>query len=203
MFTDSKHSSKGLAAMLLAAAVLTGCASQAPALKGNAAFVLSGIEASGGAGTSGLADALETSGLATNGAAVPAYAEVNVTSVRYNSVFLGLFFGGPDYASMSVKLKTAAGQQLEQFSVNVGADADGAGADAALAKKAVAIIAARAANVYPAVTPKPKAMPVAKKPAPADEPIVISAPEPDVVALPAPDDDVPCVIGADGKCIPL
>jgi hypothetical protein len=198
MFTLAKHT----LTFALGALVLGGCATQAPRLSGTPSYVLSAIDAEGGARGAELAAALEATPLALNGAPTVAFATITVDLVRYDSPILGFFYGGPDHASLSVSLTNANGASLGAFDVFVGVDAVGTAADVALAEKAAAIIAAKAANAWPAMSAKPKAAPVpapTTAPVVADVPAIEPAPAVDGLADPA----TPCVIGADGKCIPL
>jgi hypothetical protein len=206
MFTISKRIPRaglGLLALGTAAILLAGCATPAPVVGGNTAYGLAGIEADGPASASELVAALEMSGLPASGAPSAAYADVTIDSVRYNSAFLGLFYGGPDHAAMSVRLKDADGRTLDTFDVFVGVNATGTAADAELAAKAASIIAAKAAHAFPPMGARPKA--VAPEPAvvlPADPEPVLDQPVP----APKPMDDGGdplCIIGADGQCIPV
>jgi hypothetical protein len=190
MFTLPKRLILGAAALLL----LAGCATQAPRLSGSPAYVLSAIDATGGGE---LDAALEATQLAVTGAPVAAFASVTVDVVRYDSAILGLFYGGPDHAALSVSLTDANGASLGAFDIFVAVDAPGTQADAELAAKAASIISAKAAYAWPVMTPKPKA--VAKPAALAETPAIIEA----TANAPGGNSDVPCVIGADGKCIPL
>lgn len=197
MFIIRKH--LALPAMLLAAgATLAACASPAPRLNGAASYGLSAITVDAGAGEAEFAAALRSASLPANAAARSATAAVTVNYVRYNAGFLGIFFGGPDHAGISVTLKDADGVRLDAFDLTVATDSEGGAADDDLARKAADHIAARAAAAWPPVTAKPRAAPaLAAAPVPAEP--VPSSP----VFEPAPATDPLCVIGADGKCIPL
>jgi hypothetical protein len=194
MFTTAKP----ILSLALGALILGGCATQAPRLSGTPVYVLSAIDADGAARGAELAAALEASPLALNGAPMAAFANVTVDVVRYDSPILGFFYGGPDHAALSVSLSDANGASLGAFDVFVGVDAVGTAADAALAEKAASIISAKAAAAWPVLTPKPKAV-RAPDPIMAEVPAVDVAPVADATVDPS----TPCVIGSDGKCIPL
>jgi hypothetical protein len=217
MFTILKpsHCRAGFVAGL--GLLLASCASQAPRLSGTTSFALTSVNVDASAHEDGLAAALQTASLPPLNGARPASASVTIDVLRYDSAIIGLFYGGPDHASASVTLRDAGGAALERFTVHVAADEDNDAANGVLADKMIAIIAARAANAWPVMTsvPKATATPVAASapapapaplptpspapsPAPAYEPPLVVAPEVDVS-----DAGAPCVIGADGRCIPL
>ncbi|MCU0831005.1 MAG: hypothetical protein MUC58_05740 [Rhizobiaceae bacterium] len=189
---------------MASSAALAGCASQAPRVTGEPAYALASIDASGeGRGTE-LAAALDTASSRVSGGGTPVTATVEVDLVRYNSPIIGLFYGGPDHAALSVTLTDVNGRRIDRFDLFVGVDAQGTQADADLSAKAADIIAARAANAYPPMRSVPKA--VAKPAVELGDAAIADVPDQPVVVPsdPEPQSTEPlCIIDENGNCIPL
>ncbi|NJR13599.1 MAG: hypothetical protein HC779_04415 [Phyllobacteriaceae bacterium] len=216
MFIVLKSSFQRALLASAAAMVLASCASHAPRLSGTTSFVLTDVSVQADGRELALANALEVEALPPLNGARPATADITIDLVRYDSLVIGLFYGGPDHASASVILRDADGAALERFTVHVAANGEGEAANAALSARIVSIIGARAANAWPVMKSVPKAAAIAAPaplPAPppmpaAPVPAAVPAVPDDVPLVMAPEVDVsqigaPCVIGADGRCIPL
>jgi hypothetical protein len=201
MFTNPKRIVLAVAATATALS-LAGCASTTQNVVGNPVYTLAAIDGEGTGRNAELAAALDGTPTGSIGGGTPVSAAVTVDLVRYNSPIIGLFYGGPDHAALSVTLTDMDGLRIEAFDLFVGVDANGTEADAVIAAKAAGIIAARAANAFPPIrsVPKSTAGPVvaaATPSEPADAPIILpSDPEPQST-------DPLCIIDADGNCIPL
>jgi hypothetical protein len=196
MFSISQRARAGAFCAIMAGAALSGCATPAPTLKGDSSYVVESIKIDAGDGEGAFASALRSAVGAYSGmSGIAASADVEISVYRENSPFLGLFYGGPDHAALSVTLRDDAGRKLDSFPINVGTES-GAGAEGELAAKAAAIIAARAASAF---------MPIAAMPKAALKLAVATVVEAPIVEAPVatPPSDVPCVIGPDGKCLPL
>jgi hypothetical protein len=194
MFTTPKLIRFGLLAAVLLS--LAACASQAPRIS-NAAlgYAVTSYAVSADSDENNLSGAL---GAALNGAgiatAMPANAAIKIDFVRYDSPIIGLFYGGQHYSSLSVTLTDSSGARIANFPVYVSANGGRSSADADLASKASQIIAAKAANAF---------MPI--KARPTTTPKVVVAPVVPAVQTVEPkvDEEAPCVIGPDGKCLAL
>ncbi len=203
MLTFSKSILPSIAAISMIA--LSACATQAPRVN-NAALGYSvtnyAIDADGNeiSLSNALTLSLSTIGLLTQ---LPAKANVTIDAVRYNSPFIGFFYGGQHFASLSVTLTDSSGTTITSFQLYVASSGERNSADAELASEAAQIIAAKAANAYLPMkarsysAPKPviaaATIPVVLQPA-------VQAPIIDATA-PGTDDETPCVIGPDGKCL--
>jgi hypothetical protein len=198
MFTKNQLSRSALIAVSFLA--LSACASQAPKVSNaSLGYAVTNHVVSADSEEQALSGALGTAlngvGIAT---AMPAKAEVTIDFVRYNSPFIGLFYGGQHYASLSVVLNDSTGARITSFPVYVAANGDRSTADYDLATAAAQIIAAKAANAFMPLKTLPKALPKAapERAASPMEPAI------DIVTPPA-DEATPCVIGPDGKCLAL
>lgn len=207
MFINSKLSLIGLTGASLLA--LCACASHAPQVSNSAlGYAVTSYQIAADSNEQALSGALGSAlagvGIAT---AMSAKADVTIDAVHYNSPFVGFFYGGQHYASLSVKLMDNSGARISSFPIYVAANGSMDLADADLASKAAEIIAAKAASAFMPVS-KP-AKPAAKAPAavstppaevpPAEVPVV----EAPMVEVVSPSADIPCVIGPDGKCLVL
>jgi hypothetical protein len=188
------------AAAMAAALMLSACATQIPKISsGSTGYAVSSAMVTADPDEAGLASAISSRFNGATSGARSADADVAITLLRYDSVFFGLFYGGRHHASASVTLRDNGGAVLSTFSATVADDGPRELADGALADQMQRLIEARAASAFPAMTPKPKA--AVRTPAPPVPPAPIEAAQPD--AMPSSDDGEPCVIGADGNCLPL
>jgi hypothetical protein len=184
---------------LATAILLSGCATPLPKVASpSLGYSVTSVVIEADQDESGLASALSN---AIGGAAPlsgrSAVADVTIDVLRYDSTWFGLFYGGRNHASASVRLKQADGSAISSFVVRVGDDGPTGSADAALGRRMAQIIAAKAAASYPPMAPKPKAL-VAQA-APVIEPVEA---EP-LFEGGADLGGEPCVIGTDGRCLPL
>ena len=204
MFTVSQSLRLRSAIVGLGVISLSACATKPPSYHGQPSYAVTSVSVDADENEQGLASALRAA-VPVGGMGRPASADIEISALHHDSAFLGLFYGGPNYAVLNVRLSDADNHTIRRFSVNVATDAMD-DADGALAAKAAGVIAAEAASAFPPMTAKAPAEPT---PAPARMEKPVKAPMPAPVAEPVPVADLPlpgdepCVIGPDGKCIPL
>lgn len=190
---------------------LSACASQAPRITNpSLGYAVTNYEIDADQDEQALSSALDAA-LPTIGmaGAMPMRADIEIQNVRYDSVILGIFYGGQHYARLEVTLTDSAGRKVANFPLYVAANGSRRLADADLAASVANIIAAKAANAFMPVQMITKAAakptPIAEMPAgpvPTPAPVDLVQPTVDVPALDA-DSTTPCVIGPEGKCLPL
>jgi hypothetical protein len=193
---------------------VVACASQAPRVSNVAlGYAVTQYEVVADKGGQDLSAALRTAlkgaGLAT---AMPAKANVTIDRLNYDSPIIGLFYGGKHYATVSVVLSETSGTRIAAFPIYAAANGERTSADADLAANIAEIIAAEAANAYMPIrrpvgaskgqTAKAIGGPIKKSQTKSSGEAVEAAPMIDVASPPA-ESSGPCVIGADGNCVPL
>lgn len=140
---------KPLAVVAIAGTGLSACATKPPVLSGSPSYsVVSADIMPSLASRGGFSAALDAILDAGGGPGRAALVEADVTALRTNSPIIGIFYGGPNHATVSGSIADAVtGRMLDRFVIHVSDEGPVSGAGERLAADAASAIRARAANL--------------------------------------------------------